>query len=167
MQTTLEITNFLPVKETVVAAGSYLLKLARDLKASGSDIVVEADVASVFGRAVIQPEVESNFRKAVSDAIVRPFANGSPIALHSGPGPTVIRAFTPEGQQYLRTVITLSFLGYFVDRLRLATMISEGMTKQVENCVDQEWRNTGIEDINAMLVACSTQTASFSRASYR
>ncbi|KAH7068945.1 hypothetical protein BKA63DRAFT_520351 [Paraphoma chrysanthemicola] len=167
LQLSLDLSNILPIKDGVVAAGSYLLSLARDLKTSGSDIVVEEDVASIFGRGTMRPDLEKKFRDIVSVTTIKPLSNGLPIELHSGPGPTVVRALSKEGQYYLRTVITLSFLDYFVDRMRLATMISEGITKRFENRIDHEYRNPGIESINAMLIACSTQTASFSWASYR
>ena len=167
LQVSLELTNLLPIKEAVIAAGSYLLSFARDLKASGSDIVVEADVASVFGRGVIQREVENNFRQAVSVTTVTPLPNAPLIELHGGPGPTIVHAFSPEAMYHLRTIITLSFLGYFVDRQRLAAMISEGMAKRVENRLDHEWRNVGVQSVDGMLTACSTQTASFSWAAYR
>lgn len=46
-------------------------------------------------------------------------------------------------------------------------MISEEINKRIENRINHQIRNPGMEGINAILSACSTQTASFSRPSLR
>jgi hypothetical protein len=77
VQPTVELTNFLLIKDRILSAASYLQSLARDPRTSGSDIVVEEDVASIFGRGIIQPELEKKFREAVSVTTIKLAASTS------------------------------------------------------------------------------------------
>jgi len=65
-QLALELSNIFPLRDVAhvlgQAAGHQIMKLARDLRKSGSDIIVEADLAEVFGRARISSELEAKFK---------------------------------------------------------------------------------------------------------
>jgi hypothetical protein len=90
----IELTRLLPAASlATVAAGGAIIKMARDLRQSGSDIVVEEDVASIFSQAIISADFERNFRLAIAEvSAFSTLANLLPIGLQSGPGPTVQRA---------------------------------------------------------------------------
>ncbi|KAL8648477.1 MAG: hypothetical protein Q9226_005977 [Calogaya cf. arnoldii] len=64
-QLSFELAKAFPIRIITESAGSKLLKYARDLRISGSDIVVEADLAEVFGRGKIVPGIEKKFKDVV------------------------------------------------------------------------------------------------------
>jgi hypothetical protein len=102
----LELSHFIP--QAALAVGkTYLaaMKLARELQSSGSDIVIEEDLARLFGRCNILSNMASSFRTIVVQTnLVSPVVAG--IALLNGPGPTVLRALTqmPEGPFFAMVV---------------------------------------------------------------
>ncbi|PMD29107.1 hypothetical protein L207DRAFT_406728, partial [Hyaloscypha variabilis F] len=51
----LELANILPIKSALSYTASTVVNLARELKRSGSDLLVEEDLAAIFGRGKIQP----------------------------------------------------------------------------------------------------------------
>lgn len=64
-QISLELAKAFPISSVTETIGSKVLKYARELRLSGSDIVVEADLAEVFGRGKIVHELEQEFRNVV------------------------------------------------------------------------------------------------------
>jgi len=56
-QLALELSSVFPIRQAVKAMGDYILKLARDLRKSGSDLVVEEDLAEVFGRGKLSSDL--------------------------------------------------------------------------------------------------------------
>lgn len=92
------------------AGGRALIQLDRELRKSGSDIVVEEDLADVFGRNRIQEQFESSFRTAVRDSTIVPIPSLVDIVLEAGAGPTVRRSL--KNRASLSSVIQLSLLGY-------------------------------------------------------
>lgn len=99
----LELTSLVPVILNQAQAG--ITWLARELRNSGSDIVVEEDLAQLFGRCYITPNMSRTFRAVVGQSNnVSTLAAG--LALFSGPGPTVKRALTePAGNPYFCMVV--------------------------------------------------------------
>ena len=59
----LDLTWLVPLG---IAASNAIMDLARSLKNSGSDIVIEEDLATIFGRFRIAPLMERTFRTVVS-----------------------------------------------------------------------------------------------------
>ena len=57
----LELTKLIPFGPLANATGRGILQLARDLKKTGSDILVEEDLADVFGRNRIDSRFASSF----------------------------------------------------------------------------------------------------------
>jgi hypothetical protein len=100
-----ELTRLLPAAGVAAAtAGAALMNTARYLRTSGSDIVVEEDVASISARNMIEPGLEHRFRGAVTEVgNFEILAKLLPITLRSGPGPTVQRAL--KYPHYLPIVI--------------------------------------------------------------
>ena len=66
IQASLELTKLFPIRDAAQAAGTKLLSIARDLRKSGSDIVVEVDLAEYLGRLRLNPEFEASFRANVT-----------------------------------------------------------------------------------------------------
>ena len=54
-QLSLELAQLFPIRAGIETAADRLLQYARDLRKSGSDILVEKDLADIFGRANIVP----------------------------------------------------------------------------------------------------------------
>ncbi|OAP65588.1 hypothetical protein AYL99_01560 [Fonsecaea erecta] len=164
-QLALELSSVFPVKELTTSAFTALLNMARELRNSGSDIVVEADLASVFGRAQVSLELEAAFKAKVHISTVTPLHEGSEIQLQNGPGPTVIRAF--QDSKYFATIVTLSALSFFLPREKLARMIATGMAKRFEAKVPGACSPPAYEGIESTLAACCAQCGEFQWAPYR
>jgi hypothetical protein len=128
-------------------------------------VVVEEDLAEVFGRGKVSSELEKKFKDTVKIHTFTPLSTGSQIHLDSGPGPTLIRAFSD--QRYLATVITLSMLGYFHNREQLASMLAQSMTKRFEMGIQGASSDPGYEGIMNTMAACSSQSSAFSWTYYR
>ena len=159
MQLSVELTNVFGAIATALP-WKKILDLGRDLRKSGSDIVVEEDLANVFGRGKIVYELENRFKHAIKDTEIIPLHPTCSISLQSGPGPTVTRAMRDQDRRYMSTVIQLSFLGAVFNRTELATALTECMSKRL-TCGIQDSSGPGFEDIAGVLEACSSQTSNF------
>lgn len=159
----LELSNVFPVRSVVELAAAQLLKFARDLRRSGSDIVVEEDLAAVFGRGRIVPELEDSFKNVIKIQKFISLSHGSEIRLDSGPGPTLHRAL--RERPYLATVIQLSLLAWMQNREQLASMLTSCMQRRAENNV-QDASNPGYEGVVTTLATCSSQCSSFAWSFY-
>jgi hypothetical protein len=154
------IGSLLPVKEGVVWSFSKVVELARDLRKSGSDIVVETDLASAFGRMTISSKFEAKFKDViVKSTNFEPLIDVEEVELHSGPGPTLVNAFT--NRAYLATFIQLSLLGWMHNREKIASMLSFAMRQRHKFGIAGSSPDPGYEGIMSTLVACNSQTAAF------
>ncbi|PSN67757.1 hypothetical protein BS50DRAFT_633447 [Corynespora cassiicola Philippines] len=106
----LELTRAIPAAGVAAAAtGAALVKLARALRDSGSDIVIEEDLAAIFRQNRIDPKFEKTFRQAVTtETRLSTIVDSLPIVIQSGPGITVGRALSDP--DYLPFVIQVSLL---------------------------------------------------------
>lgn len=151
LQLSFELTKFLPTG-LVTDAATQLVSFARELRTSGSDIVVEEDLAAIFGRGRISPAIESGFKKQVNIQKFTPLCHGTELDLAEGVSPTMLRAF--QERKYFATVFTLSMLGYFYAPQHLARMISKSITVRFKTKV-------------ADAMACSSQSSAFEWWPYR
>jgi hypothetical protein len=163
-QLALELSNVFPVRDAVVGVSRLLLDLARDFRKSGSDIVVELDLADVFGRGKISTDLETKFKETTKISAIVPLTKGGEIVLDSGPGPSLHHAFRNPG--YLASVIQLSFLSYIHDREKFSSMLSASINKRRAMNVPGASPDPGYEGIMKTLTACSSQTSSFSWSDY-
>ena len=93
------------------SATKDLLRMVREFSKSGSDIIVEEDLANIFGRNRIERSLASSFKTAVSGSgiVELPrYTEAFDIILQQGAGPTVLRSIKDLG--YLATVIQISLL---------------------------------------------------------
>ena len=65
LQLGVELTNIFPVHRIADLAYNKIVSLARDLRRSGSDFLVEEELADIFGRGRISSEVERQFKDIV------------------------------------------------------------------------------------------------------
>ena len=123
----LELNRLLPLKLAASKAAEAVMSLARDLQVSkcklvtitelkalrsensGSDIVVEEDLAEMFGRCRIASNMESSFRTCVAAAgHSYPLCEG--IMLQNSAGPIVARCLLRGQTAYFATVLQCSLL---------------------------------------------------------
>ena len=171
IQMGLELTKIFPLREVVEGTGRYaldkFLELARNLRNSGSDFLVEEDLADIFGRGRINPQIEEDFRKNIlQDSKIIPIHKQSVLALSTGAGPTVNRAIQNVDRGYLATIIQLSFLGWMHERVSLASALDDCMNKRLELGIPGARVSPGYDGIYGMLEACSAQTSSFQWSNY-
>ena len=161
-QLSLELTKVFGSTVKAVSAGKALIDFARDLRKSGSDIVVEEDLADIFGRGRIEHNLEAEFKKQILGGTrIIPLYPDCDIHLTSGPGPTVTRTFRDKDRRYLSTVIQLSMLAWMHDRTSLASSLVQCMAKRFQQNIPGASASPRFEDIFGTLEACSSQTSSF------
>ncbi|XTI85368.1 hypothetical protein V2W45_1454916, partial [Cenococcum geophilum] len=126
----LELTRLLPIigRSQVV---EDVIKLARSLQGSGSDIVIEEDLMRLYGHARIEAQLASSFRTTVAKTASTKLCAG--ISLESGPGPTVARALSKNQTPYFSTVVQCSMLCSIFDIHQLAAAIQQVFEKQAED----------------------------------
>ena len=159
-----ELTKFLPVRSLVETGFTSVINMARELRKSGSDLLVEEDLATLFGRAKIDPVVEVQFKQSVmkdSNSTFINLSSGSEIGFDREPGPTVKRALSSKDPFYLSTVIQLSMLVWFLDTSMLASAISECMSRRHQLGLPNAAPEPGFGSILGTLEACSAQTSAF------
>jgi hypothetical protein len=67
-QIALELSNIFPLRDLARYTATQVLDFARKLRLSGSELVVEEDLAAVFGRGRISPHIEQKFKEAIKEA---------------------------------------------------------------------------------------------------
>ncbi|KAL8715294.1 MAG: hypothetical protein Q9225_006438 [Loekoesia sp. 1 TL-2023] len=122
----LELTKLVPFGSLVNAAGHGLVRLLREIQASGSDFITEQDLAEVFGRNRVEPLFASTFRTAVKHSVIHQISGIAELVIEGGAGPTVRRSLNEPG--YFAMVVQLSLLTY-AHELRSLTA---GLTKAFE-----------------------------------
>ena len=135
--------------------------LRKFAQGSGSDIVIEEDLAAMFGRSLIEPRMASTFRTVIAKNASTKLCDG--ISLEAGPGPTTLRALSKNQTPYFSMVIQCSLLTSALEKASLATAIKNIFEKQAEDAPqDQRPRANPSEDgLLGVLQACSEQTSLF------
>ncbi len=156
----LELTKFLPLGPIINAGGEALLNIARELRRSGSDIVVEEDLATVFGRNRIEPHFASSFKTAVHSSEAHQISNYLDIILEAGAGPTVRRSLTDRAR--FSTIVQLSLLEFTHITHTLANGLSWALEKRLEG------RSSGLpgltvdyDGLAGTLITCGDQTSGY------
>ena len=156
-----ELTRLLPpVAWAANKTYNALMSRARDLRHSGSDIVVEEDLAIVFGRCRISPTLTSSFKTIVTRSNSNvPLMER--VMLQGGPGPTVIRAF--QESPYFAMVVQLSLLVWTFHSEYLATHIADALRKRLEGAPLSSVPQSSPDRIGILgvLRACESQTSAF------
>ncbi|QIW95308.1 hypothetical protein AMS68_000826 [Peltaster fructicola] len=119
----LELTHLVPQIASV--SGSVLRSVARQIRASGSDILVEDDLVAIFGRNRLDPLFESSFKTAVREKSVTPLAGLIDIVLEGGAGPTVDRSLSHPA--LLSSLAQLSLLAFAHDPEPLTQLLRRSL----------------------------------------
>ena len=177
----LELTRMFPVD---LLASDSVINLARSLQNSGSDIVIEEDLAKLFGRCQIQQQMATSFRTIVNKNETSTLNSLLGLILQWGPGPTVsvrrrsiiaclrltffslekvLRALKHDHGPYFAMVIQCSLLVFTHEKNQLATALSHAIEREA----DPDDPNTTLraapnyESIVGVLQACEDQTSSY------
>ena len=157
----LELTRLLPpLKWAADKTADAIMAKARELRNSGSDIVVEEDLANVFGRCRISRTLASSFKTIITRSTSNvPLVES--IMLQGGPGPTVVRAF--QESHYFSMVVQLSLLVWTLGTNDLATVIADVLRKRSEGAPSTPGLQSSPsrEGILGVLRACEVQTSAF------
>ncbi|KAI9717648.1 MAG: hypothetical protein M1812_004593 [Candelaria pacifica] len=158
----LELAKVFPIRE-VLASGAEqlvnLVNLVRSLKRTGSDFLVEKDLADIFGRGKIEPSLEQHFRDVVKIESFELLHAGSSISLDAKPGATIHRAL--RDRFYMSCMIQLSFLVWMHEETTLAAALVENMLQRYESKVPDATPDPDYDGILKTLQACSSQTSQF------
>lgn len=170
LQIGVELTKLFGTAVAKTAANNVyesILTLARNLRLSGSDLLVEVDLADVFGRGKITQNIEQQFRTEVLRATeLKAIQRDGVLALSIGPGPSLVEA-TPRSKEHLMaSVIQLSFLGWVHNRPSLASALDDCLNKRFEMQIPGSKPSPGYEGISGVLEACSSQTSNFDWSRY-
>lgn len=155
----LELTKLLPLGSAVNATGRGLIQLARELQKSGSDIVVEEDLAEVFGRNRVTRHFESTFRAAVRESKVQELSGYLDIVLESGAGPTVRRSL--QDRAYFSMVVQLSLLAWSHEIDPLSRALATAIERRLEDAPPEKKNFPSYDGILGTLQACRDQTSQF------
>lgn len=82
----LELTRLVPFG---LATTDAVMNLARSLQNSGSDVVTEEGLATIFGRCRISPQMATSFCTVVRKRNSSMLDSALGLSLEGGPGPTV------------------------------------------------------------------------------
>lgn len=157
----LELTRLLPpIAWATNKAANAVMSRARELRHSGSDIVVEEDLANIFGRCRISLTLTSSFKTVITRSTSNvPLVER--ITLQGGPGPTVIRAF--QESPYFAMVVQLSLLVWTFNASYLATAIADSLSKRLEGAPPSSELQNSPDRVGILKVlhACESQTSAF------
>jgi hypothetical protein len=162
-QVSLELTKIVPVRQAIVFlalySGKQILDLARNLRNSNSDILVEADLVAIFGRVWIDETITRDFKaEVIKNTEVVSIGNVS-LELRKGAGPTLEHALQERSDTgALSTIIQLSLLSATHDRQNLASALSYGLNKRVELDYPNANPSPGYDGILGTLEAISSQS---------
>ena len=156
---TVELTKLIPLQLITVPAAEAVYSLARSLQNSGSDIIIEQDLAELFGRAQIEPRLSSSFRSEVARSSSSRFLDQE-IRLAGGPGPTVGRAL--KQQPFFATVVQLSLFTAFHEVDDLAQGLTTAIEKKFAEALAEQRMAPGKQGIRNSLDVIEAQTSAYS-----
>ncbi|KAI4173938.1 MAG: hypothetical protein LQ343_002706 [Gyalolechia ehrenbergii] len=154
----LELTKLIPFGSLVSTGSHALVRLLRELQASGSDFITEQDLAEVFGRNRIEPRFESTFRTAVRTSVVHKVADIAELVIEAGAGPTVRRSLNEPA--YFATVVQLSLLTWTHELTDLAKALAKAFERRAEGATEYV-ALPRFDAIKGTLRACREQTSGF------
>ncbi|CAI6336553.1 unnamed protein product [Periconia digitata] len=167
VQLAVELTRIFPVDRIIDSAYNSIINFARDLRKTGSDLLVEEELANIFGRGRINDELRDKFKAEVlkDNQVISfrsPDGSTSGLVLDSRPGPTLERALRKDDTRaFLATVIQVSLLVWMHERETLATALSQCMEARHQAGVSGATESPGIAAIQGMFEACSSQAGTF------
>ena len=101
-----ELTKLVPFGSLVNTAGHGLVRLLREIQASGSDFVTEEDLAQILARNRVEPLFASTFKTAVKHSVIHEIPSVAELVFEGGAGPIVRRSLNEPA--YFSMVVQLS-----------------------------------------------------------
>ena len=153
----LEVTRLVPTTLILEKAYQKVLSLARNLRNSGSDIVIEEDLAEVFGKCRISPQLEASFSTVTKKEGTKIHKLCEGMNLVEGVGPTVGRSL--KHAPYFSTVVQLSLLTWVAPGRFLASAISNALHKRLNGASEQDSirEPPGQEALSGVLSLCTNK----------
>ena len=142
--------------------GDAVIKLARKLQSSGSDIVIEQDLGNLFSRFLLDADFVEEFKeRTLAVNSITNIGSRIPFALQSGPGPTIQRALREPA--FLPMVIHLSMFGATHDFGSFSETLSDFMLRRHEATgeLGQPFAGYQPRNIAGTIQACVEQTVGF------
>ncbi|KAK6822831.1 hypothetical protein PG987_014376 [Apiospora arundinis] len=160
-QFSVELTKLVPM--TLLGQGlDNVLSFARELKKSGSDLLVENDLVAIFGRGKVDERIKATFlNEIVHNVHISTLYPDSGMSLQAGPGPSVRHAIKSQDRSHLATVIQLSMLSWFHARSDLAACLSECIAKRFALNYPGAQADPGFEGIDSTLHSIAAQTSAY------
>jgi hypothetical protein len=163
-QVSMELAAIFPIRQMVSSATVYtwskIMSIARTLKQSGSDLLVEEELCAVFGRVWVDPTLSTTFRTTVVERTSTNSLSHPTLELKVGSGPTLDRAFTATESDFA-TVLQLSLLGATHERSSLAASLHYALNKRVELNFPSANPSPGFSGLVGTLEAISSQAGPF------
>ena len=141
------------------ALGHGVLALARDIRNTGSDLLVEEDLVANFGRNRIESQFESTFKTVVRESTSKQLATSLDIFLNAGAGPTVHHRL--RDPRYFSTIVQLSLLTSVYDIGSLAGGLSSALSRRLEGALQDQRYFPSAQALSGTLRACKEQTCNF------
>ncbi|KAL9121869.1 MAG: hypothetical protein Q9187_001575 [Circinaria calcarea] len=94
LQLSIELSKVFPVRKGVESVATQILNYVRNSRKSGSDVMVEEDLADNFGRGKITPDIEDKFKAAVKISKVNELHQGCEIRLECSSVPAITTKIT-------------------------------------------------------------------------
>lgn len=155
----LELTRALGPASINHAADS-IVEFARGLQRTGSDFIIEEDLAAIFARFHIQPQFLEEFKQiTVADAKVSKISDFIPIALQAGPGPTVQRALRDPA--FMPMIVHLSMFAATHELEPFSDALSEILVKRNGKGNEVPTAFYSPKDIKGATQVCAEQTAGY------
>jgi hypothetical protein len=154
-----ELSRIPELVPVIANAINDVVDFARELRKSGSDIVVEQDLATVFLQNRIEAKFAETFKHAVVPTDVASPFRALPIYFMRGAGPTVRRAL--RNQAYFSMVVQLSMLCATHEIISLSEGLFEALRLRLRGAPTESDSTFSPESLSGVLTACSEQTASF------
>jgi hypothetical protein len=158
----MELTRAIPQAGLLAQKGiAAVLQTAKLLTLSGSDIVIEEDLAAIFSKVWLDPNFESRFKQSmVAVTALKQISKVLQIYLQSGAGITVQRAL--QDPYYMPLVVQLSMLCHVHDIDSLAEGLSEALRlRATEPDSTSIPPPTSAAALRGVLQACADQTSGF------
>ena len=147
--------------EFVSQAASNVIAWVRGARQNGSDVIVELDTASMFGRGQIEPVLERAFDTAVMKLVqFTRFGADQKLALSTGAGATLTWKQNPFYRELYSSIVQLSFLGWIHDRTALAASLNVCMDNRFDNQLSPV-KSPGFDGIFPFLESVSSETSGF------
>jgi hypothetical protein len=156
----LELTQLPELVPVIANTFSNAIEFARELRKSGSDMIIEHDLALIFLQNRIDAKFAETFKKAIVPTDLASVFRALPIWLMRGAGPTVHRALRDTA--YFSMVVQLSMLCATQEATSLAEGLCEAIRLRLREAPAEQQQSTfSSESLLGVLVACTEQTASF------